>query len=140
MVEAFNCDFLPKIYSQGTVGASGDLAPLAHLALGLMGEGKVYNENMNDFVNASEMLKIKGLTPLKLKSKEGLALINGTQFMSAFAAECISRYHRIVELADIAAALTFEALFGILLLLNELFFILFFFFLNKINKFINIYF
>ena len=62
---------------KGTVGASGDLAPLSHLALGLMGEGKVWDESKKDFVDAAEHLEAKGLRPIELQSKEGLAMING---------------------------------------------------------------
>ena len=68
------------------------MAPLAHLALGLLGEGKMWCSESNSFIAAKECLEKKGFTPLELKEKEGLALINGTQFMSALGAEAIFRY------------------------------------------------
>lgn len=71
------------IHPQGTVGASGDLAPLAHLALGLMGEGKMWDEEEKTWGEASEILKKKSLSPLTLQAKEGLALINGTQLITS---------------------------------------------------------
>ena len=80
----FNEDILPVIYEQGSLGASGDLAPLAHLSLPLIGEGKVWYKN--EILDSKDVLDKYGLTPLELGAKEGLALLNGTQFMSAHAA------------------------------------------------------
>lgn len=80
----FNEDILPVIYEQGSLGASGDLAPLAHLSLPLIGEGKVWYKN--EILDSKDVLEKHGLTPLELGAKEGLALLNGTQFMSAHAA------------------------------------------------------
>jgi histidine ammonia-lyase len=77
-VEAFNKDILPLVPEQGTVGASGDLAPLAHLAAGLLGYGKVYNFKTNQYESAEIMLKQMEFAPIVLNEKEGLALINGT--------------------------------------------------------------
>ncbi len=73
---------------QGTVGASGDLAPLAHLALGLMGEGQMWNARSGKWENASEVLSSHGLQPLNLAPKEGLALINGTQLITSIGTSC----------------------------------------------------
>ena len=75
MIAAFNSDFLPCIPEKGTVGASGDLAPLAHLALGLLGEGKAWHAGVVS--PARDLLDKLGLTPITLQAKEGLALING---------------------------------------------------------------
>jgi histidine ammonia-lyase len=83
-IHAYNAGFVPLVPEQGTVGASGDLAPLAHLALGLLGEGLAWDEKRGIFGEAGKILEELGLSPLELKEKEGLALINGTQFMAAF--------------------------------------------------------
>ena len=81
LVDCFNKDILPIIYTKGSLGASGDLAPLAHLSMTLLGEGEVrYNGKV---MSSAEALKAEGLKPVILSSKEGLALLNGTQFMSA---------------------------------------------------------
>lgn len=77
-VEAFNKDILPLVPEQGTVGASGDLAPLSHLAAGLLGYGKIYNFETNQYECAEKMLKKMNFAPIVLNEKEGLALINGT--------------------------------------------------------------
>ena len=77
----YNKDIIPVVYMQGSLGASGDLAPLAHLSLPLLGKGEVYYKGTK--MPALEALQTEGLEPLKLSSKEGLALLNGTQFMSS---------------------------------------------------------
>lgn len=82
MVEMFNKDCLPLIPGQGTVGASGDLAPLAHLAQGVIGEGQIWSP-VTGWGNALEVLSVNGITPYQLKPKDGLSLINGTQFICA---------------------------------------------------------
>jgi histidine ammonia-lyase len=108
LVECLNRGVLPRVPSRGSVGASGDLAPLAHLALPLIGEGEAWVEG--ERVGGAEALRRVGLEPLRLHAKEGLALINGTQFMAAFGALGLVRARRLAAAADIACALTVEAL------------------------------
>jgi histidine ammonia-lyase len=105
MLAALRANCLPWVPAKGTVGASGDLAPLSHLALGLMGEGKMWDPTANDWRLATDVLKKHGLTPLELQAKEGLALINGTQLIASLGAEAIVRAKRIARQADIVAAL-----------------------------------
>jgi len=100
----------PVVPSQGSVGASGDLAPLAHLFLPLIGQGKVIYKGR--IVNTGEMFQKEGLKPLDLGPKEGLALINGTQFMTAYGLTALERLHICLESADIISAMTLEALLG----------------------------
>jgi histidine ammonia-lyase len=111
-IDAFNNDCLSWVPELGTLGASGDLAPLAHLALGLMGEGKMWNPTTRQWDEAAAVLKQHHLSPLKLKAKDGLALINGTQMICAIGAEAIWRAQNAIKTADIIAALTLEALRG----------------------------
>jgi histidine ammonia-lyase len=99
---------LPHVPSRGSVGASGDLAPLAHLALPLVGEGRARFDG--ELLSGREALNRAGLEPLSLKAKEGLSLVNGTQFMCAFAALGGVRARRLAVAADIACALSIEAL------------------------------
>ncbi len=101
---------LPVVPSRGSVGASGDLAPLAHLALPLVGEGAAWFGG--DRLPGLEALERAGLRPETLQAKEGLSLVNGTQFMSAFAALGLVRARRLARTADIACALSLEALQG----------------------------
>lgn len=110
-LDAFNKSCLPAVPEQGSVGASGDLAPLSHIALGLLGEGKMWSPTtgMDDAIN---VLNTHGLKPLHLKAKEGLALINGTQFITALGAEAVERAKNLAIQADIIAALTTEMLKG----------------------------
>jgi len=106
LLEMLDRDILPIVPSQGSVGASGDLAPFAHLALPIIGEGWV---KLGDkVVPTSE----SGLEPVKLQTKEGLSLLNGTEGMSAMSAIALDRARRLVEAADIAVALTVEAMMG----------------------------
>ena len=100
----------PVIPERGSVGASGDLAPLAHLALSLIGEGESWLRGRR--VSASEALASAGITPLHLAAKEGLALLNGTQAMAAVGGLALYRAQRVVALADLAGAMTLEALLG----------------------------
>ncbi len=102
----------PVVPSQGSVGASGDLAPLSHLALVLVGEGKAYYEGQR--YAGAEALKLAGLQPVVLKAKEGLALVNGTQAMGALGVVTLNEAERIGVAADMAASLTMEALQGII--------------------------
>lgn len=89
----FNNDILPVVYQQGSLGASGDLAPLAHLSLPLLGEGEV--EISNQVVSAAILQEKYNLKPIVLRSKEGLALLNGTQFMSAYASHSVSKSYQL---------------------------------------------
>ena len=103
-------DIIPVVPEKGSVGASGDLAPLAHLFLPLIGLGEVEFEGK--IMPAAEMLKQYGLEPVKLGPKEGLALINGTQFILSFAIRAIKRMHNALQLADLAGAMSLEGLMG----------------------------
>jgi histidine ammonia-lyase len=113
MVKAFNANCLSVVPSQGTVGASGDLAPLSHLALGLMGEGMMWDPDIPDKQSPSnEVLQRKGIEPIRLEAKEGLAMINGTQMMTSITAEATVRAASLAVTADVACALSIEALKG----------------------------
>jgi histidine ammonia-lyase len=101
---------IPVVPSQGSVGASGDLAPLAHLFLPLIGMGKVYHED--HIWPAGEVLQRSGLLPLDLGPKEGLALINGTQFIAAHAIKFLEVFQNCLDNADIIAAINLEAMLG----------------------------
>src|SRR5580765_3705483 len=101
---------LPRVPSRGSVGASGDLAPLAHLALPLVGEGAASVNGTR--MNGGDALAAVDLEPVVLDAKEGLCLINGTQFMTSFAALGLVRAKRLAKAADIACALSLEALQG----------------------------
>ncbi len=103
-------DIIPVVPEKGSVGASGDLAPLAHLFLPLLGLGEVFDENKT--VPTDEVLKKYNLAPLHLGAKEGLALINGTQFILAHAVMGVARLHYCLELADVIGAISLEALMG----------------------------
>ncbi|MDZ4666511.1 MAG: histidine ammonia-lyase [bacterium] len=114
LIEFFNNDIYPVIYDQGSLGASGDLAPLAHLALPLIGEGMVWvqsDENDDEFVMAESQLVLNelGWQPIKLQSKEGLALINGTQFMCAYGLYVLLQSKRIFGWANFIAATSIDA-------------------------------
>lgn len=110
LIAFFNADIIPVVYTYGSLGASGDLAPLAHLALPLLGEGKVWYKGQH--YPTSELYKKMGWTPIALKSKEGLALLNGTQFMSAYAVHCILKSYKLSYLADLIGALSLDAFDG----------------------------
>lgn len=107
LVYFYNHDILPVIYTQGSLGASGDLAPLAHLALPLIGEGEVWYEG--EKMSTKSLYSKLSLKPLGLQSKEGLALINGTQFMSAYGIHCILQSRRISAWADAISAIAIDA-------------------------------
>ncbi|MFD1095838.1 histidine ammonia-lyase [Salegentibacter chungangensis] len=107
LIDFYNEDILPVVYEQGSLGASGDLAPLAHLALPLIGEGEVYFEG--GVVSGAEILKNKGWDPIKLQSKEGLALLNGTQFMSAHAVYSLIKAYKLSYMADMVSAVSMDA-------------------------------
>ncbi|HOB70815.1 MAG TPA: aromatic amino acid lyase, partial [bacterium] len=111
LLEIINKNIVPFIPCQGSVGASGDLAPLAHLALVLVGEGFVVDDS-GQKVETSRIFKEKGITPVVLKAKEGLALINGTQAMTAIGCLTVSRVRNLLKLADIAVTSTLEGIMG----------------------------
>jgi histidine ammonia-lyase len=110
MVEMLNRDLVPVVPEQGSLGASGDLAPLAHLALPLVGRGEVLVEGRA--VAAADAIGAVGLSPLSLQAKEGLALVNGTQGMVAVGILAAERLSSLARAADIAAAMTIEAALG----------------------------
>ncbi|MGB8374190.1 MAG: aromatic amino acid ammonia-lyase, partial [Salegentibacter sp.] len=107
LIDFYNEDILPVVYEQGSLGASGDLAPLAHLALPLIGEGEVYFEGK--VISGSEILKIKNWEPIKLQSKEGLALLNGTQFMSAHGVYALLQSYKLSYMADLISSVSMDA-------------------------------
>lgn len=107
LIDFYNHDILPVVFTQGSLGASGDLAPLAHLTLPLIGEGDVYYKGKK--MNAAQMLTTMGWAPLQLQSKEGLALINGTQFMSAYGVYILMQAQKLSMWADAIAALAADA-------------------------------
>ena len=107
LIDFFNEDIIPVVYSQGSLGASGDLAPLAHLALPLIGLGEVHFDGKVQ--GSSEVLKKFGWEPIKLQSKEGLALLNGTQFMSAHGIYALMESYRLSYWADVIGALSVDA-------------------------------
>ncbi len=110
LLECLGRGVLPYVPSRGSVGASGDLAPLAHLALPLVGEGEAYYAD--ELVSGADALAAAGLEPTRLEAKEGLSLINGTQFMAAYGALGVVRARRLTRTADIACSLSLEALQG----------------------------
>ena len=110
ILDFFNNDVLPVVYDRGSLGASGDLAPLANLFLPLIGLGEVNYKGKKR--NAKDILKEFGWKPVELKSKEGLALLNGTQFMSSHGVYTMLKTFKIVKLADIIGALSLEAFDG----------------------------
>jgi histidine ammonia-lyase len=110
LIECLNRGVLPRVPARGSVGASGDLAPLAHLALPLVGEGQAWFDGT--LLAGDEALAAAGLEPTRLAAKEGLSLINGTQFMAAMASLALVRAGRLARTADLACALSLEALQG----------------------------
>ena len=110
LLACLNRGLLPLVPARGSVGASGDLAPLAHLALPLVGEGHAFVEG--ELLDGAEALRRLELAPVRLASKEGLSLVNGTQFMTAMAALGLVRARRLAATADLACALSLEALQG----------------------------
>ncbi len=111
LTEMYNNNILPVIYTQGSLGASGDLAPLSHLCLPLIGLGEVNFENSK--YPAKDILEKFKWAPIELQSKEGLALINGTQFMAAYGILSLIHAERLIAWADIIAAISFEAFDGV---------------------------
>eukprot|EP01084_Bolivina_argentea_P104148 186516_1 len=120
LIKALNRNCISCVPIKGTVGASGDLAQLAHLALGLLGEGHMWHHNgehrklMEDYspMESMQVLKEHNIKPLVLKPKEGLALINGTQFITSLGCEALIRAEQLARQTDVVAALSLEALRG----------------------------
>jgi len=110
LIDFYNNDIFPVIYTQGSLGASGDLAPLAHLSLPLLGEGEVYFNGKK--IQSQDVLDHFGWQPVVLKSKEGLALLNGTQFMGAYGAHILIRACKFSYLADLIGTISLEAFDG----------------------------
>ena len=110
LIDMFNNDILPVVYQQGSLGASGDLAPLAHLCLPLIGMGEVNYKG--EVRQAAELWKELGWEPIRLQSKEGLALLNGTQFMSAHAVWSLIQAERLSDWADKIGAMSLDAYDG----------------------------
>lgn len=118
LVDFYNNDVLPVIYTQGSLGASGDLAPLAHLSLPLLGEGEVNYEGFRQ--PSSKVFEKLGWQPIVLQSKEGLALLNGTQFMSAYGSYILLKAMKFSYLADVISAISLEGFDGRIEPFNEL--------------------
>jgi histidine ammonia-lyase len=118
LIDFYNNDILPVIYNQGSLGASGDLAPLAHLSLPLLGEGEVYYEGLRQ--PAKNVIEKMGWKPIVLHSKEGLALLNGTQFMSAYGCYVLLKAMKFSYLADVISAISLEGFDGRIEPFNEL--------------------
>lgn len=110
LIDFFNNDVLPIVYTQGSLGASGDLAPLAHLSLPLIGKGHVDFEGT--ILDSKIVLEKFNWSPLKLRSKEGLALLNGTQFMSAYGVNLIIKSYKLSYLADLFGSISLDAFDG----------------------------
>ena len=111
LIDFFNNDVYPVVYMQGSLGASGDLVPLAHLTLPLVGLGEV--EYQGEVITGAEMLQRLEWQPIQLASKEGLALLNGTQNMGAFAVWALLQSRRLSEWADRIAAMSLDAYYGL---------------------------
>ncbi|RZJ74832.1 MAG: aromatic amino acid lyase, partial [Flavobacterium sp.] len=118
LIEFYNNGILPVIYTLGSLGASGDLAPLAHLSLPLLGEGEVYMDGFRQ--PANKVLEKMGWKSIVLKSKEGLALLNGTQFMSAYGVYVLLKSVKLSYLADVIGAISLEGFDGRIEPFNEL--------------------
>ncbi len=118
LIELYNNDILPVIYTQGSLGASGDLAPLAHLSLPLLGEGEVNYKG--EKVHSSKVLNKFNWKPIILQSKEGLALLNGTQFMSAYGCFILLKAKKYSYLADLISTISLEGFDGRIEPFNEL--------------------
>jgi histidine ammonia-lyase len=105
-------DRIPAVPRKGSVGASGDLAPLAHMSLPIIGQGFFWDSNGDKTIPASEAIKEDGLEIIELEPKDGLALLNGTQMMAAYAAYVLSRCENLLKAADIISIISLEALRG----------------------------
>lgn len=118
LIEMFNNRVLPKVYEMGSLGASGDLAPLAHLSLPLIGLGEVHY--LGKIYSGEELLKIFNWNTILFKAKEGLALLNGTQFMSAYGIWSLIHAQRLLKLANIISAISIDAFDGRIEAFDEL--------------------
>jgi histidine ammonia-lyase len=118
LIDFYNNDVFPVVYQQGSLGASGDLAPLAHLALPLLGLGEVNYKGKT--ISGAELNKQFGWEPIQLQSKEGLALLNGTQFMSAYGIHSLLRAKKLSTLTDLITAVSIDAYDGRISPFNEL--------------------
>ena len=112
MLKMFNAGLTPEVPLQGTVGASGDLAPLAHVALGLMGEGMMYDPKIKGYRPAAEALEAHGLHPVTLGAKDGLSLVNGTQFITGVGSFALEAAIRSCQIAQPIAALSVVSVEG----------------------------
>jgi histidine ammonia-lyase len=110
LIDLYNSEVYPVVYQQGSLGASGDLAPLAHLCLPLIGLGEVYYQGKR--YTGKEINEKLNLSPIKLKSKEGLALLNGTQFMSAYGVWLLLKTKKLSAVADLTGAISLDAFNG----------------------------
>ncbi len=110
LIDFYNRDIYPIVYQQGSLGASGDLAPLAHLCLPLIGLGEVYYQGYR--LESRHVLEMFSWEPVALQAKEGLALLNGTQFMSAYGVHCLLQARRLSRTADVVGALSLDAFDG----------------------------
>ncbi|MCT4666017.1 MAG: histidine ammonia-lyase [Flavobacteriales bacterium] len=110
LIDFYNNDVFPVVYTQGSLGASGDLSPLAHLSLPILGAGKVVFEGKE--ISGKELNQKMGWEEITLKSKEGLALLNGTQFMSAYGVVSLLESKKLLELADIITSISLDAFDG----------------------------
>lgn len=111
LIDMFNHHYTPVVYQQGSLGASGDLAPLAHLSLPILGLGEVETAE-GEIISGEEMNRREGWQPLTLQSKEGLALLNGTQFMASYGVWSLDKAERLSAQADLIAAMSLEAFDG----------------------------
>ena len=118
LIDFYNNAIFPVVYSQGSLGASGDLSPLAHMSLPLIGLGEVWYKN--EKITGEKVLEIFAWDKINLQSKEGLALLNGTQFMSAFGIYCLLQSHKLSYLADLIGTLSLEVFDGRIEPFNEL--------------------
>lgn len=119
-IDALNLNLIPFVPEQGTVGASGDLAPLSHIALCYIGEGIIWNPKSEKFEEPSKaVLEANGIEPIQLKAKEGLSLINGTQFIASLGAEAVVRCSQLIEQANVIAALSVDAQMGSFVAFDE---------------------
>ena len=107
LIDFYNADILPVVFELGSLGASGDLAPLAHLSLPLIGLGEVWYEGRRQRTDV--VLQLRGWPPLAFKAKEALALLNGTQFSAAYAVWCLLESRRLMKIADLNAAIGYDA-------------------------------
>ena len=110
LIKFFNEDIIPVVYQQGSLGASGDLAPLAHLSLPLIGLGEVYYKGKK--MSTEDAYRKTSLEAINLMSKEGLALLNGTQFMSAYGVWCLMNAYKLADYADLIGAMSLDAFDG----------------------------